>query len=130
MMKHEFEKIAGYEVSWEDYNNIIEPMYNATDLDKFDFVKLLNRKQFDLGAKKKAIVKKMKEIAKHLKETCTHYTDYEAKEELDKLIEEYKDLIGAYGYIIHETEIWTCYYPRTITLYGKDYGDIKKIELI
>ena len=29
MMKHEFEQIAGYEVTWEDYTNIIEPMYMA-----------------------------------------------------------------------------------------------------
>ena len=30
MMKHEFEALAGYEVSFEDYNNVIEPMYMAT----------------------------------------------------------------------------------------------------
>lgn len=130
MMKHEFEKIAGYEVSWEDYTNIIEPMYNATDLDKFEFVKLLSKKRFDLGAKKKHLVKMMKVIARHLKETCTHYTDFEAKEELEKLVEEYKNLIGAHGYIIHETEIWTCYYPRAIDIYDSGYRTMKKIELI
>ena len=30
MMKHEFEALAGYEVSFEDYNRVIEPMYMAT----------------------------------------------------------------------------------------------------
>lgn len=39
MMKHEFEALAGYEVSFEDYNRIIEPMYMATELSKEDFVK-------------------------------------------------------------------------------------------
>ena len=46
MMKHEFEALAGYEVSWEDYNNIIEPMYMATNLPKDEFVKTLNKKRF------------------------------------------------------------------------------------
>lgn len=54
MMKHEFERIAGYSVSWEDYNNIIEPMYNATTLDKSDFVKLLDRKRFEVKPEKSA----------------------------------------------------------------------------
>lgn len=46
MMKHEFERIAGYEVSAEDYNNIIEPMYMATDLSKEEFVKTISKKRF------------------------------------------------------------------------------------
>lgn len=33
MTKQEFEKLAGYKVSTEDYNSIIEPMYIATELD-------------------------------------------------------------------------------------------------
>ena len=44
MMKHEFEKLAGYEVSYEDYTKIIEPMYMATDLSKAEFVKCIDRK--------------------------------------------------------------------------------------
>ena len=48
MMKFEFEEIAGYKVTDEDYNNIIEPMYMATNLSKQDFVKTLNRKQFEV----------------------------------------------------------------------------------
>ena len=47
MMKHEFEEIAGYEVSTEDYDNIIEPMYMATNMSKQDFVKTINRKRFE-----------------------------------------------------------------------------------
>lgn len=56
MMKHEFERIAGYEVSAEDYNNIIEPMYMATNLSKEDFVKTISKKRF-------AVVKKEEEKA-------------------------------------------------------------------
>lgn len=56
MMKHEFEEIAGYEVTTEDYNNIIEPMYMATNLTKQEFVKTINKKRF-------AVVKKEEEKA-------------------------------------------------------------------
>jgi hypothetical protein len=50
MMKHEFEQIAGYEVSWEDYNTIIEPMYLAIpeNISKQDFVKMISRKRFEV----------------------------------------------------------------------------------
>ena len=51
MMKHEFEAIAGYEVSTEDYEKIIEPMYMATNLSKAEFVKTISKKRF-------AVVKK------------------------------------------------------------------------
>ena len=56
MMKHEFEQIAGYEVSTEDYDNIIAPMYMATNLSKADFVKTISKKRF-------AVVKKEEEKA-------------------------------------------------------------------
>lgn len=51
MMKHEFEALAGYEVSTADYDKIIEPMYLATTLSKEEFVKVIDKKRF-------AIVKK------------------------------------------------------------------------
>lgn len=54
MMKHEFEAIAGYEVSTEDYEKIIEPMYMATTLSKVEFVKCLDKKRF-------AMIKKVEE---------------------------------------------------------------------
>lgn len=88
MMKHEFEKIAGYEVSDPDYYNIIEPMYMAVELSKEDFVKLLDKKRFALPTKKQ-MQNQMKKIAEHLRETCEHYTDYKAQLELEKLAREY-----------------------------------------
>lgn len=48
MTKHEFETLAGYEVSTESYNEIIEPMYMATNLTKQEFVKTINRKAFEI----------------------------------------------------------------------------------
>ncbi len=56
MMKQEFEALAGYEVSAEDYNNIIEPMYMATDLSKQEFVKTINRKNFEVKHEGKKVI--------------------------------------------------------------------------
>lgn len=117
MMKHEFEALAGYEVSSEDYNKIIEPMYMATDLTKAEFVKTINKSRFALKPLNK-MERMMKKIAKHLEETCTHYTDYEAKEELKKLAQEYAERINARHFHIYENEKWTCYYPIKIEFYN------------
>lgn len=59
MMHQEFERIAGYKVSFEDYTNIIEPMYMATTLSKEEFVKTLNRKAFEKKEERKPNIKKM-----------------------------------------------------------------------
>ena len=56
MTKQEFEKLAGYEVSTENYNNIIEPMYMATHLCKVDFVKTINRKAFEKKHEYKKVI--------------------------------------------------------------------------
>lgn len=56
MMKSEFEALAGYEVSNEDYNKIIEPMYMATDLSKADFIKTISRKRFEVKHEGKRIL--------------------------------------------------------------------------
>ena len=133
MMHNEFEKIAGYEVSYDDYKNIIEPMYMATNLDKYEFVKTLDRKRFDLGAKKRNLIKEMKKIAAHLKENCTHYTDYEAQDRLNELVKEYKGLRYHFptSYGIHEEMLWTCYYPQSIEIFETEkYITIETIKLI
>ena len=129
MMKHEFEALAGYEVTTEDYNKIIEPMYMATDLTKEEFVKVVSKQRFALKPLSK-MERTMKKIATHLKETCTHYTDFEAKEELEKVAKEYADRIGASSYYISENEKWTCYYPSQITFIGMSGGSFQVINLI
>lgn len=55
MMKHEFEAIEGYEVSVSDYDNIIEPMYMATDLNKAEFVKVISKERFALKSREELI---------------------------------------------------------------------------
>lgn len=60
MMWKEFEELAGYEVSFDTYEKVIEPMYMATDLSKADFVKVINRKAVELKRERKPMYKKMK----------------------------------------------------------------------
>lgn len=118
MMKHEFENLAGYEVTDRDYFEIIEPMYMATTLTKTEFVKVIDKKRFALKTKRQ-LIDRVKRIAKHLKETCTHYTDFQAKEELEKYIEELATRFGYGKCYIEEEEIWTCYYPKRLVLNGE-----------
>jgi hypothetical protein len=132
MMKQEFEALAGYEVSTEDYNKIIEPMYMATALTKEEFVKTISKKRFALKPLK-SIIKEMKQSAKIIEAECTVATPYIEWGKLYKLVEEY---IGRkYGetatYVSHENEKFTCYYPKSIEIYGrKDYKTIEVINLI
>lgn len=130
MMREEFERLAGYEVSWADYTDIIEPMYMALpeNITKQDFVKMIDKKRFALKPLNK-IEKEMKNIAKHLKETFTKYTDYEAQEQLRTLAQEYTDRLGARGFHINEQMEWSCFYPVSVDIYGGDYKTWRCIEL-
>lgn len=132
MMKQEFEVLAGYEVSIEDYNKIIEPMYMATSLTKEEFVKTINKKAFALKPLKN-IIKEMKQIAKEIERRCTIDGAYDLKGDLGELVKEYIDRkYGTYAhYIFHDTEKFSCYYPHSIEIYGaKTYKTIEKINLI
>lgn len=60
MLKYEFENISGIEVTDKDYE-LIEKMYNATDLDKRDFIKLLNLKAFKKPEPKREVIRVGKE---------------------------------------------------------------------
>lgn len=47
MMHGEFEELSGIKISWERYHNVIEPMYIAADVDKREFVKMINLDYFN-----------------------------------------------------------------------------------
>lgn len=136
MMKYEFEKIAGYEVSQEDYDNIIEPMYMAVELTKTEFVKCIDKKRFALRTEKQ-LVNEMKKLAKHLKEICENYTDYDALSQLGDLALEYARRFCASGTApIYKNEYTYpdikrgCTYPKSVEFYT-DKGYIEKaIELL
>ena len=137
MMKIEFEALAGYEVSVSDYDNIIEPMYMATELNKAEFVKVICKERFALKSREE-IIQEMKGLAEHLKKTCDHFTDFEAKEKLEALAEEYKERFGPYkgGFFLntrytleHLGHCRGCSYPVEIEIYGRDYHTTEKIKI-
>lgn len=137
MMKHEFEALAGYEVSVADYDNIIEPMYMATELSKEDFVKVICKERFALKSREE-IVQEMKELAGHLKKTCDHYTDVEAEEKLRELAAEYKERFGPYkgGFFLntrhtleHLGDCRGCAYPAELEIYDSKYRTTEKIKI-
>ncbi len=142
MMKHEFEALAGYEVSFEDYNQIIEPMYMATNLSKQDFVKVIDRKRFALPTKQE-MVKEMKKEAKHLYDICGRYTDYESESRLEALAHQYLSRFygiewakdnEAFAYTLRGYEFPTlqrgCTYPKELVLGrgGREYERIKLVK--
>jgi len=90
MMKHEFEELAGYEVSWSDYQNIIEPMYMATNLTKQEFVKVIDKKRFALPTKAQ-IIREMKALAKTIFEGCGIRTYHEEEAKLWELAKQYAE---------------------------------------
>lgn len=137
MMKHEFEAIAGYEVSVSDYDNIIEPMYMATQLSKADFVKVISKERFALKSRDE-LIQEMKELAGHLKDTCEHFTDHEAEEKLEALAEEYKERFGPYkgGFLLntrhtleHLGHCRGCSYPAELEIFNSKYHTTEKIKI-
>lgn len=136
MMWKEFEELAGYEVTFKDYNEIIEPMYMAIpeSVSKQEFVKMIDRKRFDYKAKekaeKKAMVKAMKEIAEERAANCEHFCDYEAEEKLMQIARDYMSKfypknLGYHGDI--ERKHWAnistcCTYPADLVIYREIRG--------
>ena len=136
MMHQEFERIAGYEVSFEDYANIIEPMYMATNLSKQDFVKVIDRKRFDLNEKKRSMIKEMRKIAEDRKANAEHTADWEAEDRLQELAHEYADTFhkGATPEIKRERTYrdFGCSYPCTLTIYGQNrfgWYEVENVKL-
>ena len=143
MMYDEFMKLAGYEVTRETYDTIIEPMYMATpdSIDKVTFIKMLDRKAFALPTRQQ-LIRKMKTMAQHLAETCEHYTDWETAEELEKTAKEFaKRFYGidwsndlkSYVYFNREYTYPDikrgCTYPCELVI-GRDSYDYERIKLV
>ena len=137
MMHKEFEEIAGYEVSYEDYTNIIEPMYMAVNLSKQEFVKLLDRKQFDLNYKKqqykKQLLSEMKNTAKEMYDLCSRTDTYEQYEALRaKAIEYIKSfpVWKAPHHDFHREYKNGCSYVKSIVWFDADWNEVQELELV
>lgn len=142
MMWEEFEKIAGYEVSYEDYKNIIEPMYMAIPegISKAEFVKMLNKKRFAIPTAKE-LINEIRKEAKHLKDICGYYTDYDSEHKIDKIARQYAkrkygldwlDDPKIYVYFKKEYEyegMRGCSYPCTLVIGRMGDGEYGRVNL-
>lgn len=80
MLYDEFLRIANVtenDVTYETYSDVIEPMYMATNLDKKEFVKLLNMKEIkskyaNTNLVKKLLVNLVNEMKSKLGHVCMH----------------------------------------------------------
>lgn len=92
MMHEEFERLAGYEVTYDDYVNIIEPMYLATNLNKAEFIKCLDRKRFSKQYKLDSMKREIKKLASIIFEGCGIRNYHEEENRMEKLAKEYAEL--------------------------------------
>ena len=133
MMKHEFEALAGYEVSFDDYNNIIEPMYMATNLNKADFVKCIDKKRFALKTHKQ-IISSIKKEAKQLFEICGIRHDYDSENRIERALYELEERFGGIWYTLREYEMPEikrgCTYPATLIHCTASGVEIERFKLV
>lgn len=142
MMWEEFEKLAGYEVTYSDYHDIIEPMYMATNLSKSDFIACLDKKRFALKTKRQ-LVHEMKKAAGFIFEYCGACSFHEEMEDLEKLAYEYAERF--HGFSRNNLDTWVgfesdyayrgvpqdrgCTYPKVLVI-GKNGTELERIQLV
>ena len=130
MMKYEFEQLAGYEVTDEVYDKVIEPMYMSVDCDKLEFVKMLDKKYFALPTEAE-LMKQLKSKAQEIFELCGHTVTHEQEDELHKVAIEYCRRFYNSIPILEYGERLGCSYVKSFTVYHADREiRIKKVILI
>lgn len=127
MMYEEFIRIAGYEVSHEDYTEIIEPMYMATSLDKYEFIKTLNKSRFALKTERQ-LINEIKKEAAHLYDICGKCVDHESLNRIYEILREidrrfHKSYYIQSGYEYEELRRG-CTYPKRLIDYHNPDNDI------
>lgn len=143
MMKHEFEALAGYEVSDKDYNEIIEPMYMAIPdrFSKADFVAMIDKKRFALPTPA-ALLRQVRKEAAHLAEICGRCTDYESEQRMERAAKQYasrkyglnwSDDMEVYVYFLREYEYPEigrgCTYPVTMVI-GRGQHEYERTNVV
>lgn len=131
MMKSEFEKIAGYEITYDDYKNIIEPMYLALNLEKKEFVKLLNKKRFAVSHKQNEDLIRLKIFANEIADKANKKNVYEESYDLYNNCEEYcKKYYKAGAHLLYaDSEISYATFPVLLEII-KDNTIIDVISLV
>lgn len=140
MKKHEFEQLAGYAVSSEDFEKVIEPMYRATTLSERDFIKCLDKKRFALRTEKQ-LRNEMTREARHLMETGDTYRDFDSWHRIEDLAKEYaRRFFGGYDYYFHEKHtgdwLWGsegrgANFPVSLVIFDNEKNEeVKEVEIL
>ena len=138
MMWQEFERIAGYSVTYEDYTNVIEPMYMATNLSKQDFVKCLDSKRFSVEYRKnnlkKRLISEMRGLAEIMHDECGRVDTYDTYMELREKAREYIEEFKRFGMTAEfETAkgYGNCTYVKALVWYDEKYStEVERLELV
>lgn len=141
MMWKEFEEIAGYEVTYSDYHDFIEPMYMALpSVSKTEFIKMIDKKRFAIPTAGEYLAKVRRE-AKLLRHICGHYTDFEAERRADEAAKKYAarkwgidwaNDTKSYVYFLREYEyegMRGCSYPSTLVI-GRENHEYERVNLL
>ena len=131
MMKHEFEKLAGYEVTDEMYDKVIEPMYMSLEVSKQEFVKMLNKKYFALPTQNECL-NKLKAVARKIYEACGFRTTHDEEAELQELADEFAArFYDSEAYLNMEPTPSGCSFVRSIEIYCRRRNiEVETINLI
>lgn len=140
MMWKEFEKLAGYEVSYETYHNVIEPMYMALpeSVSKMDFIGMLNKKAFALPTRKE-LVKEMKKIASFLFDHCGISSYWEERDRLEDLALKFVKQFYGEGYSFFTNTQYGycgtiqrqgCSFPYEVVIFNDNGQDVERITLV
>ena len=142
MMWKEFEGLAGYEVSHEDYIMYIEPMYMAVgdSVTKQEFVQMVNRQRFALPSPD-SILRRVRKEARYLKAICGVKGDFKSRQAMEEAAKFYaKRKYGldwgtdaeVYCYFLDGYEYPElkrgCTYPETLVI-GRGSREYARIKL-
>ena len=121
MNYEEFIRIAGYEVSFETYKNIIEPMYMTTDIiDKKEFCKSFSKKLFGIKSTDK-LLKEINKTVKFMKENTDRQLQINAWKEFKELCEDYRKRTYLADYYTYDKDyhngFWS--FPTVIRIWKK-----------
>ena len=143
MMWKEFEELAGCEVSYKTYTEIIEPMYMALPdgIDKRAFIGMLNLDALRLATRSE-MVAAMRESARDICEKCGIVSTNTEKEQLHRLADKYasrfygsdahawiEEAVGYSGARLTNT-VRGCRFCDVLHIYAQDGAEYERLQLV
>ena len=88
-------KVTENDISFDTYRNIIEPMYMATDMNKYEFVEMLNIKAIkDMYPNVNKVCKDLVKLIAEMKKLLGHTTMHEQENKFVELAKKFCELRG------------------------------------